>query len=69
MPQSNEDKIIIILREHPGGLGKSLSAQQKRAIITGIKNKPENTAPFDGEKFDEGLEKAIQNNPLEWVEF
>lgn len=69
MAQNNENAAISALREHSGGLGESLSDKQKRAIITGIKNKPENTAPFDAAKFDEGLKKAVQNNPLAWIEF
>lgn len=69
MSQDKENEAIMILRNLSGGLGNSLSDQQKRAIITGIKNKPENVEPFDGKKFDDGLAKATTNNPLSWVEF
>ena len=68
MSHKSENSIIEALRNNPGGVGQSLSAEQQERIFLGPKNDPENQQPFDGDKFAEGLEQAFKNHPLEWME-
>lgn len=64
----SEQDVIAAVRNNTGGLGSGLTDEQKERIFLGRKNDPENKDPFDGEKFSKGLETALENHPIEWLE-
>lgn len=52
---------------HRGGVGPSLSEEDKKQIMNGILNNPENETPVDGKKFLKGFVSSLKRHPLEWL--
>lgn len=57
-----EQRLKEAMLAHHGGLGPSLTEEDKRLIIEGRPDEPENTAPFDGDKFLEGAKDFAERH-------
>lgn len=66
MSKETEQAVINALRAHEGGLGEHLTEEQKKEILYGRPDKPEdiNPNPIDYEKFGKGFRKALEEHNI-----
>lgn len=62
------DKILCdAFRNNAGGVGVSLTAEEKQKIRDGMENSPENKNPYDFNKMMEKGELFMDNHPVSWM--
>lgn len=67
MERSTEQAVKDALRKHHGGLGPSLSEEERNEILNGRPNKAENDTPVDGDKFYDAVVSSLNRHPIEWI--
>lgn len=61
-------RLVELLRRHEGGMGTSLSVEQKKKITEGSINEAENKTPFRMEKFEESADIFFVSHSLSSME-